>query len=112
MHGIAVTLLTDAKSARRIQLAGPSAALPSTCLVAVAVASHRRAAGALSARGAPRPVRRRSEAFEEGGRRLGDGVIDSDCVGPSADRGRPIAVGFGPRLCAVDRPGGTVASAL
>jgi len=36
----------------------------------------------------------------------------SDCVGPSADRGRPFAVGFGPRLCSIDQPGGTVASAL
>jgi hypothetical protein len=80
--------------------------------VAVAASSHRWAAGALSARGAPRPVRRRSEAFGEGGRRLGGGVIDPDRVGPSADRGRPFAVGFGPRLCSIDRLEGTVASAL
>jgi len=66
----------------------------------------------VSARGTPRPVRRRSEAFGEGGRRLGDGVIDPDCVGPSADRGRPFAVGFGPCPCRVDRTGGTVVSAL
>jgi hypothetical protein len=46
--------------------------------------------GALSACGALRPVRRRSEAFGEGDHRLGDGVIDSDRVGPSADRGRPL----------------------
>ena len=48
-------------------------------------------AGALSACGAPRPIRRRSEAFGEGDRRFGGGVIDSDCVGPSVDRGRPYA---------------------
>jgi hypothetical protein len=70
--------------------AGRWAASSSTCLVAVAAASYPSAAGALSARGAPRPVRRRSEAFGEGGRRLGDGVIDPDRVGPSADRGRPV----------------------
>jgi hypothetical protein len=56
--------------------------------VAVAATSYPTAAGALSACGAPRPVRRRSEAFGEGGRRLGVGVIDPDRVGPSADRGR------------------------
>ena len=59
--------------------------------MAAAARSHRATTGALSARRAPRPVRRRSEAFGEGGRRLGDGVIDPDRVGPSADRGRPIA---------------------
>ena len=71
------------------------------------------AAGALPACEAPRPVRRRSEAFGEGGPRFGGGVIDPDCVGPSADRGRlNCAVGFVPRLCAIDRLGGTVASVL
>ncbi len=45
-------------------------------------------AGALSACGAPRPVRWRSEAFGKGGPRFGGGVIDPDSVGPSADRGR------------------------
>lgn len=97
---------------RRIQLAGRSAAAASTRPVTVALLRYRSAAGALSARGTPRPVRWRSEAFGEGGRRLGGGVIDPDCVGPSADRGRPYAVGFGPRLCRVDRPGGTVVSVL
>jgi hypothetical protein len=58
-------------------------------LAGVASRSDRAAAGALSARRAPRPVRWRSEAFGEGGRRLGDGVIDPDRVGPPADRGRP-----------------------
>src|SRR6188768_403933 len=71
------------------------------------------AAGALSACGAPRPVRWRSEAFGEGGPRFGGGVIDPDCVGPSADRGRQhFAVGFEPSLCSIDRLGGTVASVL
>jgi hypothetical protein len=56
--------------------------------VAVAAASDPSAAGALSARGAPRPVRRRSEASGKGGPRLGGGVIDPDGVGPPADRGR------------------------
>jgi hypothetical protein len=46
------------------------------------------AAGALSASGAPRPVRRRSEASGEGDRHLGVGVIDPVGVGPLADRGR------------------------
>ena len=76
---------------RRIQLAGRWAALLSTCLVAVAAASYPSAAGALSACGAPRPVRWRSEAFGEGGPRFGGGVIDPDSVGPSADRGRQIS---------------------
>ena len=60
----------------------------------------------------------RHDRFAGGQKRSGkvavglfDGVIDPDRVGPPADRGRPIAVGFGPRLCAIDRPGGTIASA-
>jgi hypothetical protein len=80
--------------------------------VTVASPWKRSAVGALSACGTPRPVRWRSEASGEGGRRFGGGVIDPDCIGPPADRGRPCAVGFGPRLCRVDRPGGTVVSAL
>ena len=72
----------------------------------------RAAAGALSARRAPRPVCRRSEAFGEGGHRFGVGVIDPDCVGPSADRGRPLAVGVSLRLCSADRLGETVVSVL
>jgi hypothetical protein len=48
----------------------------------------RMAAGALSARRAPRQVCWRSEAFGEGGHRFGVGVIDPDCVGPLADLGR------------------------
>jgi hypothetical protein len=67
----------------------PMGGAVSTCLVAVAAASYLSAAGALSACGAPRPVRRRLEAFGEGGPRFGGGVIDPDSVGPSADRGRP-----------------------
>ena len=59
--------------------------------MAVAAALYSSAAGALSASGAPRPVRWRSEAFGEGGPRFGGGVIDPDCVGPSADRGRQHA---------------------
>ena len=55
----------------------------------VASSWYRSTAGALSARGTPRPVRWRSEAFGEGGRRFGGGVIDPDRVGPPADRGRP-----------------------
>jgi hypothetical protein len=69
-------------------------------------------AGALSARRAPRPVRWRSEAFGEGDHRLGDGVIDPDCIGPSADRGRLLAVGVLPRLCSADRLEETVVSVL
>jgi len=51
-------------------------------------ASRPSAAGALSASGAPRPVRRRSEASGEGDRHSGVGVIDPVRVGPLADRGR------------------------
>jgi hypothetical protein len=61
----------------------------------------------------------RHDRFAGGQKRSGkvavvsyDGVIDPDRVGPPADRGRPIAVGFGPRLCAIVLPGGTIASAL
>ena len=76
-------------SARRIQLVGRAAARLSACRTAAAGASHRAAAGALSARGAPRPVRRRSEASGQGDHDFGCGVIGPVCIGPLADRGRP-----------------------
>ena len=47
------------------------------------------AAGALSARGAPRPVCWRSEASGQGDLGFGLGVIGPVGVGPPADRGRP-----------------------
>ena len=56
--------------------------------MAVSAASYPWTAGALSACGAPRPVRRQSEASGKGGPRFGGGVIDPDRVGLSADRGR------------------------
>ena len=75
--------------ARRIQLVGRAAALLSACRTVAAGASHRATAGALSARGAPRPVRRRSEASGQGDHDFGCGVIGPVCIGPLADRGRP-----------------------
>jgi hypothetical protein len=59
-----------------------------------------------------RALGRRSEAFGKGGPRFGDGVIDPNSVGPSADRGRQCAVGFEPSLCSIDQLGGTVVSVL
>ena len=65
-------------------------------------ASIRSATGALSASGAPRPVRWRSEAFGEGGLHFGVGVIDPVSVGPLVDRGR-LARGGRAALSVIDR---------
>ena len=67
---------------------------------AVRFVVYRRAAGALSACGAPRPFRWRSEAFGEGSPRLGGGVIDPDGVGPLAERGRLSRPASGPASAA------------
>ncbi len=67
--------------------------------------------GALSASGAPRPVRRQSEASGQGDHDFGCGVIGPVCVGLLADRGRPFAVGLVTRSRAVVQTVGTIASA-
>ena len=56
-------------------------------------------AGALSASGAPRQVRRRSEAAGEGGKRFGVCVIAPVGNGPLADRGRPRGWRASPPIC-------------
>lgn len=58
---------------------------------------RRAVAGALSMHVAPRLVSWRSEAFAEGDRHFGGGVIDANGVGPLGDGGRPNAVAVRPR---------------